>query len=243
MVPLRTFLLSSLLVPAFALSLILPAAPAGAQASRPNGPKLRDRVLAVVDEDPILQSDLDRVIALGLAQSRPGEDPTAFRRRTLNQLIEERLRFHEMDRFGFEQVPVEDVDAHVAEIRARFKDEAAFQKALRDQGMTVKDLRQVVARQLMVLTYVDEQLGPRVFVSLDDINNYYRTVLTPQLQKQGQPVPPVEDVRDQIRTVLREQRLNEAIGKWTEELRRKADVQVFFDQPAGKLPPVVKKIP
>lgn len=240
------------------LLLVVSAGPVGAQASRPNppkpgtpipppmspnDPKLRDRVLAVVDEDPILQSDLDRVIALGLAQPRPGEDPTAFRRRILDQLIEERLRFHEMDRFGFEQVPVEDVDAHVAEIRARFKDEAAFQKALRDQKMTVKDLRQVVARQLMVLAYVDEQLGPRVFVSLDDISNYYRTVLTPELQKQGQTVPPLEDVRDQIRTLLREQRLNEAIGKWTDDLRRKADVQVFFGQPAGKLPPVVKKIP
>jgi parvulin-like peptidyl-prolyl isomerase len=222
------------------LSLLLLAAPALAQ--RPNPPKpgtpipapvapqgsaepqLRDRVLAVVDEDPIL---LDRVISLGLAQARPGEDPTAFRRRILDQLIEERLRFHEMDRFGFEQLPVEDVDAHVAEIRARFKDEAAFQKALRDQGMTVKELRQLVARQLMVLAYVDEQLGPRVFVSLDDISNYYRTVLTPDLQRRGQPVPPQEDVRDQIRAVLREQRLNEAIGKWTEELRREADVQGF----------------
>jgi len=237
------------------LSLLLLAAPGVAQRPNPpkpgtpipapippNDPKLRDRVLAVVDEDPILQSDLDRVIALGLAQPRPGEDPTAFRRRTLDEIIAERLRFHEMDRFGFEQVPVEDVDAHVAEIRARFKDEAAFQKALRDQKMTVKDLRQLVARQLMVLTYVDEQLGPRVFVSLDDINNYYRTVLTPDLQKKGQPVPPLEEVRDQIRNVLRERRLNEAIGKWTEDLRREADVQVFFDQPAGKLPPVVKKI-
>jgi hypothetical protein len=43
--------------------------------------------------------------------------------------------------------------------------------------------------------------------------------------------------------MLREKRLNEAIGKWTQELRQKADVQVYFDQPAGKLPPVVKKIP
>jgi parvulin-like peptidyl-prolyl isomerase len=206
-------------------------------------PKLRDRVLAVVDEDPILQSDLDRLIALGLAQSRPGEDPTAFRRRVLDQLIEERLRFHEMDRFGFEQVPVDDVDANVAEIRARFPDEAAFQKALREQGMTVKNLRQLVARQLMVLAYVDEQLGPRVFVSLDDINNYYRTTFTATMQKSGQPVPPQDEVRDQIRAVLREQRLNDAIEKWTEDLRREADVQVYFDQPAGALPPVVKKIP
>ena len=44
----------------------------------------------------------------------------------------------------------------------------------------MKDLRQLVARQLMVLTYVDEQLGPRVFVSLDDINAYYTTCSLPR---------------------------------------------------------------
>jgi hypothetical protein len=209
----------------------------------PHAPvELKDRVLAVVDEDPILESDLDRVIALGLKKKNEGEDEAAFHRRVLNDLIDERLQFHEIDRFGLEEVPVSEIDAHVAEIRARFKDEAAFQKALKDNSLTEKDVRQIVARQLGVLTYVDEQLGPRVFVSLDDINNYYRTVLTPEMQKRGQPVPPPEDVRDQIRTVLREQRLNEAIAKWTEELRRKADVQNYFDHPMTTLPPVVKKI-
>jgi hypothetical protein len=219
-----------------------PAAKAPAPAP-PAAPKLEDRVLAVVDEDPILASDLERVIALGLKPQKPGENEVVYHRRVLNDLIEERLRFHEIDRFSFEQVPVDDIDSHLAEIRGRFKDEATYQKTLKDHGLTVKDLRQLVARQLMVLAYVDEQLGPRVFVSLDDINTYYRNTLTPAMQKQGQTVPPVEDVRDQIRTVLREQRLNEAIAKWTEELRRKADIQVYFDQPAGKLPPVAKKIP
>jgi len=256
---------SSLLVPGALLCLLLLAMPAvlpaaATQAAKPNPPKpgtpiprpaspggenveLKDRVLAVVDEDPILQSDLDRVIELGLAQSAPQEDPAVFQRRVLDQLIEERLRFHEMDRFGFEEVPVEDVDAHVAEIRSRFKDEAAFQKALRDQGMAVKDLRRVVARQLMVLAYVDEQLGPRVFVGLEDITNYYKTTFTAAMKKQGETVPPLDDVRDDIRKVLREERLNEALGKWTEELRNKADVQVFFGKPQAAMPPVVKRIP
>jgi hypothetical protein len=221
-----------------------PKAPPKTAAAPATAPKadLKDRILAVVDEDPILNSDLERVIALGLKQRNPNEEETAFRRRVLNDLIAERLRFHEIDRFGFGQVPVTEIDAHVTEVRGRFKDEATFQKTLKEHGMTAKDLRQLVARQLLTLSYVGEQLGPRVFVSLDDISKYHKEVLTPEMQKRGQPVPPVEDVRDQIRTVLREQRLNEAIGKWTEELRRKANIQVYFDQPAGPLPPVVKKI-
>ncbi len=218
------------------------ARPAQARPSQ-TPPKLEDRIMAVVNEEPILASEIDRAIALGLKQRQPGDNEAAFRRRVLNDLIEERLRFEEIDRFGFEQVPVDQINQEVQKIRSQLPDEAAFQKVLKQNGLTLKDLRQLVARQLMVLTYVDEQLGPRVFVSLDDISNYYQTVFVPEMQKRGQKTPPLEDVRDQIRAVLKEQRLNEAIEKWTEDLRRKADIQVFFDPPSGPLPPVVKRMP
>jgi hypothetical protein len=225
------------------LCLLVAAIRLPAQARPPQAPpRLEDRIMAVVDEEPILSSEIDRAIALGLKQRQSGENETAFRRRVLNDLIEERLRFQEIDRFGFEQVPVGEINEQVQKIRGQFPDEATFQKTLQQHGLSLKDLRQLVARQLMVLTYVDEQLGPRVFVSLDDITAYYRNVFTPTMQKSHQPVPPLDDVRDDIRAVLKEERLNEAIEKWTEDLRAKADIQVYFDQPAGSLPPVVKRI-
>lgn len=205
-------------------------------------PVLKDKVLAVVDEDPILASDVERVIKLGLEQPRTGEAEPVFRRRVLNSLIEERLRFHEIDRFGFEQVPVDEIEEQVESIRERFPSDEAFRKALKEAGLDLKGLRQLVARQLLVLTYVDERLGIRVFVSPDDIQKYYRTVLTSEMQKQGQPLPPLEDVREQIREVLKQQRLNRELEAWTEELRAEADV-IIHDSPAGgPLPPVVKRI-
>ncbi|HET9225804.1 MAG TPA: SurA N-terminal domain-containing protein [Thermoanaerobaculia bacterium] len=230
--------MKALVVFFFAVSALV--LPAGAQNAQK--PELKDRVMAVVDEDPILASELERVIALGLAPRAEGESDEAFRRRVLDGLIEERLRFHEIDRYGFEQVPVDLVEKQMAQIRARFPNDEALRKTLRDLGMTQQELRQLVARQLMVLTHVDEQLGPRVFVSLDDITAYYRNVLTPELQKEGAKVPPIEDVRDQIRAVLKEQRLNQELEKWTEELRRRADIHMYFDTPVDQLPPVVKRI-
>jgi parvulin-like peptidyl-prolyl isomerase len=204
---------------------------------------LKDRVLAVVDEDPVLGSDVDRVIKLGLQPPNPGENDDQHRKRVLNSLVEERLRFHEIDRYGLEQVPVDDIEKAVAKVRAGFKDEASFQKAIKDVGLTPKGLRQLMSRQLLVLTYVDERLGPRVFVTFDDINKYYRTVLTPEMQKKGQPAPPLDDVREDIREVLKQQKLTQELQTWTEELRAKADVVIYPAQAAGApLPPVVKKL-
>jgi hypothetical protein len=204
---------------------------------------LKDRVLAVVDDDPVLASDLDRAVVVGQLQAKPGESPRAFRRRILDDLIAQRLRFHEIDRFGLEQVPVDQIERQVAEVRARFKDEATFRQQLKQVGLDEAALRQLMARQLEVLAFVDERLGPQVFVGLDDIAAYYRNVLVPRMQQQHAPVPPLDEVREQIREVLRQQRLTEEIDRWTEELRRKANVAVYFDQPAGgPLPPVVKRI-
>jgi peptidyl-prolyl cis-trans isomerase SurA len=220
-------------------------APGGAAAARATPPAavLKDRVLAVVDDDPILASDLDRAILVGQFQKQPGEADAAYRRRVLQDLVAQRLRFHEIDRFGMEQVPVEQIEKQVAEVRARYKDEAAFKQRLKEVGLDEATLHQMMARQLEVLAFVDERLGPQVFVGLDDIATYYRNVLTPQLQKQRLAVPPLDDVRDQIRGVLRQQRLTEEIDRWTEELRAKANIAVYLDRPAGgPLPPVVKRI-
>jgi SurA N-terminal domain len=212
-----------------------------AAAAAPN--VLKDRVVAVVDDDPVLASDVDRAVVVGQLAPKPGESQRAFRRRVLDELIAQRLRFHEIDRFGLEQVPVDQIERQVAEVRARFKDEATFRRQLKEVGLDEAALRQLMARQLEVLAFVDERLGPQVFVGLDDIAAYYRNVLTPRLQQQHLPVPPLDAVRDQVRETLRQQRLTEEIDRWTEELRKKASISVYFDEPAGgPLPPVVKRI-
>ena len=223
-------------------------APAKAAVNPPPPPAgkavLQDRVLAVVDEDPILASEVDRVIRLGLEQPQPGETDERFRRRVLDDLIDQRLQFHEVDRFNFEQVPVDEIQKRVAEIRARYPDEAAFQKALKEVGLDLKGLRQLVARQLLVLTYVDERLGARAFVEPEDINRYYRDVLTPEMRKRGQQPPPLDEVREDIRETVKQQKLTQEMANWTRDLRAKADVLVYSGNPKPNqpLPPVVKTI-
>jgi hypothetical protein len=243
-------------VPLLVLAALLAARlPAAAQAAKPAAKKppaatsatagkakLQDRVLAVVDDDPILDSDVERVVRLGLDAPKPGESEDSFRRRVIDEMIDQRLQFHEIDRFGFGQVPVDEIEKRVAALRARFPSDAAFQKALKDVGLDLKGLRQLVTRQLLVLTYVDERLGPSVFVTPDDINRYYRDVLTPEMRKRGQSPPPVDDLRESIRETLKQQKMTQQMESWTKGLRDKADIVVYSAQANPALPPVVKTI-
>jgi peptidyl-prolyl cis-trans isomerase SurA len=220
------------------LPLLVALVPVGAVGAATQ-PTLHDRIVAVVDGDPILQSDVDRALVLGTTPPPAGASERDQRRRVLDGLIEERLRIHEVERYGFEQVPVELIAKQVETIRARFPSDEAFRQRLQALGMTLEGLEQLVAQQLQVLVYVDELLGARVFVGLEEIEAHYRGTLVPQLRAAGQPVPPLDEVRERIREVLRQQRLNEELQRWTAELRRGADVEDYFDRPERQLPPKV----
>ena len=198
-----------------------------------------DRVMAVVDEDPILASDVEQIIGLGLLPPAQGEGEEAYRRRILDLLIDQKLRFHEVDQFGFTQIPVDEVERQLANIRDRFESPAAFNARLEELGLDEQGLRQVLARQIMVLIYVEERLGARVFVGLDEIQSYYDDFFVPELKARVESVPPVAEVREELRQVLRERRLNEEIERWTEELRQEADLVDHFDSRRGELPPLV----
>jgi hypothetical protein len=201
-----------------------------------------DRLLAVVDDDPILESQLDQVIGIGLVEPLEGEDDTRFRRRILDGLIEEKLRFHEVDRFGFAEVPVDQVEEQFQVVRGRFPDEESFQARLEELSLNEQGLRQLLARQVMVLIYVEERLGARVFVGLEEIQEYYDNELVPRLEANNEPIPPVREVREPIRQVLKEELLNEEIERWTDELRRNADVVDYFDRERRELPAVVHEV-
>ena len=230
-----------------ALSIVVALACAIAPAPAGAAPRLADRIVAVVDGDPILQSDVERTLALGLVERRAGETPQQLRRRVLDGLVEQRLRVHEVERYGFDQVPVEMIAEQIDAIRARFPSEEAFRRGLADLGLQLAGLEQLVAQQLQVMVYVDELLGARVFVGVEEIEAHYERVLAPRLRREGKPVPPVEEVREEIREVLRQERLNEELARWTAELRREADVRDHLDTPVDvtqrPLPPKVGERP
>jgi hypothetical protein len=218
----------------FVLGAAVPLAAQGVEEAQ-----LVDRIVAVVDEDPILASDLDRVIGLGLVEAEEGEGEASFRRRVLDQVIAEKLRFQEIDRFGFTEVSISEVDRRFEEIRSRFESVQAFEERMAELGLEAEGLRQLVARQIMVLTYVDERLGPRVFVGREEIEQYYDETLVPELRRKNQPLPRLTEVHEQIRQVLKEQRLNKEIERWTEELRREADIDDYLDRRQESLPGIV----
>jgi len=93
--------------------------------------------------------------------------------------------------------------------------------------LTPDELRALVKRQLQVEAYVQERFAPLVFISNEEIQAYYRGTWSEQRRKRGLAMPPLAEVREEIRALLRASRLDEEIEKWTTQLRERANVDVY----------------
>lgn len=207
-------------------------------------PPLRvvDRIVAMVDEVPILLSDVERALALDLARGEPPVPEADRRRRALDGLIDQHLRWREVERFaGGGGRPVE-VEDQLAAIRGRFASSDAFDAHLASLGLDAATLRQLLGRQWRILAYVEERLGPRVIVEPEAVERYYVETLVPALEKAGTVVPPLDEVFDDIRRVLWQQGLNAEIETWTDGLRADADVVDLLDPAPTTRPPVRRRL-
>lgn len=203
---------------------------------------LVDRVVAVVDEDPIFLSDVQRTIGLGLVEARPEESHEALMRRVLDGLIDERIRLHEIQRFEFGPLPPNELDAQVEKVQKSFATPEAFRARLRELGIGEEGVRQILARQLRVLVYIEQRLRPRVFVDFEEIQAYYEGELAEAMERQGTSLPPLSEVQEEISQLLHEVALNREITTWTDQLRLESSVEDLWSRPEGPLPPVLEII-
>ena len=185
-----------------------------------------DRVAAVIDRQVLTVSEISQLVEVRFfPRLAPSEDE--HRREVLDALIAQALRFRDVERFGAQDIPADTIEARLLEIQRRFASEAEFQAAVARAELTMDELRALVKRQMQVEAYIQERFAPLVFVSEEDIETYYRGPWTQQRRERGLPVPPLSQVREEVRTAVRGARLQEEIDKWTVQLRARANVDVY----------------
>jgi len=186
-----------------------------------------DRVAAVVDQEVITLTEVEQLVALQVLARLPGEGESDYRRRILETMIAQALRARDVERFGAEDVPKDSIEARLVEITRRLGGEPDREAVLRQTELSLDELRGIVKRQLQVEAYVEERFSPLIFVSLEEIETYYRGPWTDQRRQRGLTVPPLSEVREEIRSILKSERLQAEIETWTAQLRARANVDVF----------------
>ena len=117
--------------------------------------ELIDRILAIVDGQVILHSDVTAFIALQLVDIPAGPEQTSH---VLTYLIERRLILDQADRLVAEPAP-ELVDQRLEAVRQRFGSDADLTAMLDRLGLSVPDLRQLLADDVRARAYRDNRFA------------------------------------------------------------------------------------
>ena len=180
--------------------------------------ELIDRVLAVVEEQVILLSDVRAFLDLRLLEPSDAADPT---RSVLTALIERELMLEEVVRYGAGEPLPDEVDARLATVVAGVGGSEAFQERLLAVGFRVDDLRQVLQEDLRIERYLALRFGSPQPTE-DEVGVYFADHAD-DFRTDG-ALPSFDAARDEARRRLSKELRQEAIDDWVASLTARADV-------------------
>ncbi len=153
-----------------------------------------DRVVAVVNDSIILQSELDARLVPVRAEAAQIADPQERRRReaklasqVLDEMVNEELIVQAAEAAKIE-VDSSEVQAALDEIKQQNNlDDAGLAQALGQQGYTLQGYKADLRRQLLRLRAVNQLVAPKVNVNDEDVRARYN-----EMQRRSEAVSAVQ---------------------------------------------------
>lgn len=139
--------------------------------------QLLDRVIVVVNDGVVLQSEFDerKEMVLESIQQQTQQLPPMeiLDQQVLDQLILEQLQLEEARRYGME-VPEQQLNQALETIAANnnFESIEAFATSISQQGLSLAVLRQQIARDLLINQIQQGIVNNRIRVTEQEVNNF-----------------------------------------------------------------------
>jgi len=143
--------------------------------------KIIDKIVAVVNEDIIILSELREISSNYLKKMKTEyslnydeEQIRGIERRILEQLIDEKLIIQEAKRLGI-TITEKEVDLTIREVREDSKlSEDQFKQALVEEGVTLEKYRNEIRNQLIRMKILEQEIKHKVQIKEEEIEQYYR---------------------------------------------------------------------
>jgi hypothetical protein len=188
-----------------------------------------DRIAAVLGDDIVTLSDINWLIAYrGITVPREPDEEASFYRNLLDQIINSRLIAQEARKGIFAAVSASDVTAFLERYKQRFASPQEYWQKLNQAEITEQDFKKMLRHQLTVSRFLAERFEPFVIVLPSDVEQYYDSVLVPELQQNEQSIPSLSIVENTIMQILTVQETNRRLEDWVRRVRQRANVRVLL---------------
>jgi parvulin-like peptidyl-prolyl isomerase len=211
-----------------------PAAPPATLPGAGQGTVL-DRVVAVVNGDLILESDVDEEGRFEEIQPYRTTDESHSREATVRRLIDRLLILQQAELEPETSISDKALDAQLMTLRRDIPEcrqyhcetEAGWEKYINAHGFTLEEFRKRWRERMELLRFIEVRFRNGIQVSDDDIKNYYEKTMLPEYAERHVTPPKLEAITPRIEEVLLQQQVGNLLRDWLTSLRAQGRVRIM----------------
>lgn len=209
-----------------ALCLLLAAAATAVAGSSLAAQGVIDRIVARVENDVILLSD---VRALSRYQQfLDGKSETDAQ--ILDRLIDQWIVRTEAEASRSPHPSDEEIDRSLSRVKNSFASEQEYEARKKQAGPSDQEVRAMVASQLYLSDYLDSRFRPGTQVDPKAVEDFYQNTVLPRAKARGQEPPTLEAARDSIQEALIQNGINEQAERWLKESRLRLHIEKLLEE-------------
>jgi hypothetical protein len=193
----------------------------------------KESTVAVVNDEDIKGEAYNTLLSQTQMQyQQMGQDPTSeelapkLKESTIDSLIGQTLLLQEADKKGYEATD-DEIQKEIDTLKSSYEDEAQFEEILKNNGLTMDELQSEVANNIKYTAFIENELTIEE-VSDDDIKAYYDQYAEQSSgsEEAAAQMPEFEEVKDQIKQQLEQQKTQEVLAAEVEKLKENASIEV-----------------
>jgi peptidyl-prolyl cis-trans isomerase SurA len=198
-------------------------------------PVVLDSVVAIVNGDVLLQSDVEQERRLESLQLLPADQNTDAR--AAQHLITRTLILQQMKQQG--QMVPQITDADVNKVLDEMKHQLpgclptrcttaqGWSDYLAERSLTPDEVAADWRLRLQILDYLNLRFRTGVRVPRSQIRDYYQKTLVPQFQAKHETPPPLKSLSSRIQDLLLQQQVTQQINDWEATLLQQGSVRIL----------------
>ena len=210
-----------------------------------------DHVVAVINGDVLLQSDVDEEMHFAVLEpfrlnAGPDTPQDAMRRLINRSLILQQMKEQQQlnVKISKEEVQksLERMRTHLPQCVKYDCDTAAgWAKFLKANDLTQEEVDAHWKQRLRILRFIDLRFRTGIRIPRESIAEYYTKTVIPAFEHEGEVAPALDDVSSRIEEVLLQQQVNGLLQDWLKSLRSEGSVRILDPKYAPAAPEAGEK--
>ena len=218
----------------------VPTTPAQPQAEAPKKPTQEgtelDRVVAIVNSDLVLDSDVQEEQRFQVFQPYNDPDADHSRDQAIARLINRDLILQQARLQPEDPITDADVNKDLDSVKKNIPackrygcdTSAGWNSFLTANGFTQEEMMDRWRQRMEVLRFIEERFRMGIKIPQADIQAYYDKTLLPEYAKQHATAPKLDSaISDRIQEVLLQQQVSNLLNDWLKSLRAQGSVVVL----------------